>query len=568
MSFSSEFLTLLNVSTEAKVKAFKKSYLRTLLEKIVPGNKKQLVEVYLAAPDFPLAQIGGNTFFINKPYTIVDKGLFIGEIKDNNLNGVGYFIDINGNYYEGYFSNGKYHGNGRIFTIKDEIITGDWKNGICTSGTILKPNKKIYEGEIKDLEAHGIGQEKDSNLTYNGGFFESKKHGKGKIVWNDGSWYEGDFYMGKIEGIGKYHWPNCEYQGSWKANKMHGQGIQTWNDGKVYEGNMYKGLKHGFGILKSKNKTYTGYWKNGKEDGIGAMMEKGETVEGIWRNGIFLAKDLASLQSINKTISPKAINLIGKIVNFSGIKIPRKIRIKCEKILALRETKGKLDWENNEEIFVSENSWKKIGKGYYYGETSVNGSPNGRGIWISLSQIYEGYFTEGDWNGFGRLIYHKNEVYTGHWRKGFKHGFGVLIKHKAQYIGDWEDDTFHGQGVLITDTAVYDGDWNKGLQNGQGILKYTDQRVYKGDFSQGIVEGFGILIYSDGHGYMAKWANGECRKVLKKFRSGNDLEKIYKIYSQNSKNSTEPDITYEETESDKEEQAQIAELKELLIASL
>jgi hypothetical protein len=331
---------------------------------------------------------------------------------------------------------------------------------------------------------------------------------------------------------------------------------------------MYKGLKHGFGILKSTNKTYTGYWKNGKEDGIGAMIEKGETIEGIWRHGKFLAKDLASLQSINNSHSHRVNNFVCKVVSFSDIKIPKKIRLNCEKVLALRETQGKVDWENNGEIFISENSWKKIGKGYYYGETSINGSPNGRGIWISSSQIYEGYFTEGDWSGFGRQIYHKHELYTGHWRKGLRHGFGVLIKRKAHYIGDWEDGIFNGQGVLITDTAVYDGDWDKGLQHGQGVLKYTDQRVYKGDFIQGIVEGFGILIYSDGHGYMAKWANGECQKVLKKFRSENELDKIYKTYSKNSKNHTEPDVDYEETEGDKEEQAQILELKELLKTSL
>ncbi|OMJ93105.1 hypothetical protein SteCoe_4053 [Stentor coeruleus] len=568
MSFSSDFLKPLNISAEAKMRTFKKSYLGMLLEKINPGSKKQLTDIYLAAPDFPLVPLGRNTIFIHKPYAIIDKGLFIGEIKDNNLNGVGYFIDINGNYYEGYFSNGKYHGNGRLFTIKDEIITSDWVNGICTYGTILKFNEKIYEGNIKNLEAHGIGQEKGIDYVYNGSFFESKKHGKGKVVWADGNWYEGEFYMGKIEGIGKYHWAESEYEGSWKADKMHGQGKQVWNDGRVYEGGMHKGLRHGFGIFKSKSKTYTGYWENGKEDGIGTMINNGEIIEGVWNNGRFLAKDLASMQSSNRPTSPIAKKTICNIVNFSNIKIPKKIRFKCEQVLALREVQGQVDWDNNEDIFVSENSWKKIGKGHYYGETSIRGSPNGRGIWISLSQIYEGYFIEGDRNGFGRQINCKNEVYTGHWVKGVKHGFGVFTKPKANYIGDWENDTFHGQGVLITDTTVYDGSWDNGLQHGQGALKYTNQRIYKGDFFQGIVQGIGIIIYPDGHGYMAKWADGECRKVLKKFRSEKDFEKKQANLSQNSKNLTESDINSEETEVDKDEQAQINVLKELLNISI
>lgn len=508
------------------IKKIKNKNFVLLLEKMNHLENTVIIEAYLKAPYFHLEKLGGKAKFVKKPHALLDKSLYIGEAVDNKPNGLGYHIDIDGNYYEGFFENGKFNGKGRLFTAKGQIFTAYWNSGDCQYGTIHNFENKFYEGEIKNFEPHGHGREVAEDYVYNGGFFMSKKHGQGKVDWNDGNWYQGDFYMGKIEGKGKHHWKDSEYEGSWKINKMHGRGIQVWTDGSRYEGHMEQGLKHGYGVYKTSTKIYTGYWKHGKEDGKGKLVENDVTLEGLWLNGKFQTSDTSSFISEDFHDSIKLKNPIIKTMNFSDIKIPKKIITKCASILKIRENFGALHWGIDDKIFISEYHWKKAFSGVYFGETTVNGIPHGRGIWLNSSQIYEGYFTEGERNGFGRLINLCEEVYIGNWIRGIKQGFGVLIKPGAQYSGDWEENNFNGLGILITDELVYEGNWKNNCQHGKGILKYSDKKIYKGDFVDGIVQGDGILVYPDGHGFLARWNDGECEMILKKFRNEIEIEEI------------------------------------------
>ncbi|OMJ94179.1 hypothetical protein SteCoe_2660 [Stentor coeruleus] len=487
------------LSDEIKLKLFEKSYLKILSDLLNPENSDDLKSTHLNAAVFPLTRLGGDREFIRSPLKVTDEGFFIGEILENKPNGLGYYMDTQGNYYEGYFYYGKFHGKGRLFTYKGEVVIGNWNEGDCLYGIINSLDSKIYEGEMENLEPHGLGQEENDDYTYKGNFYRNKKHGKGKLIWRNGNWYEGDFIMGRIEGKGKQHIADYEYEGDFAGNKMDGFGVQTWKDGSRYEGMMKNGYRNGQGIYINNTKTYNGNWKNGKENGKGILEENGIFFEGIWENGTLISNETASsLSSEDTPLSPKALSPRIKAIKFSSIEIPEKFKAKCEFLFNLREQSEKIDWKTNEMIIIKENYWRKYGKGVYYGETGENLKPNGLGIWLSTSQIYEGNFSEGERNGFGRLINRYEEIYTGNWYKGLKQGYGVLIKKNTKYSGEWENNLFHGKGILITESVVYDGEWKYGLQHGKGILNYQDGKIYKGEFVKGVIEGVGVLAYPDG----------------------------------------------------------------------
>lgn len=464
-----------------------------------PQNSDELKSSYISSSNFPQKRLGGNRNFIKNPLKVTDEVLFIGEILEDKPNGLGYYMDVQGNYYERYFYCGKFHGEGRLFTYKGQIVFGNWSEGDCNYGIIQSLGSKTYEGEIENLEPHGQGQEENDDYIYKGSFYRNKKHGKGKLTWRNGNWYEGDFVMGRIEGKGKQHLADYEYEEDFTGNKMDGFGVQTWKDGSHYEGMMKNGLRNGQGIYTNNTKTYNGNWKNGKEDGKGILVESSIAFEGIWQDGILISSEIASsLSSEDSPLSPRMFSPTVKTLKFSNIKIPEKFKTRCEFLLNLRKNCEKIDWKTNEMIIVKEDHWRRCGRGVYYGETGENGQPNGLGIWLSTSQIYEGHFCEGERNGFGRLINKHEEIYTGNWSKGLKQGFGVLIKKNVKYTGEWENNLFHGKGVLITELVVYDGEWKCGLQHGKGMLTYQDGKVYKGEFAEGVIEGVGVLAYPDG----------------------------------------------------------------------
>ena len=531
----------------SKAKAYKKSNLKAFADGMLLSAESSLIEAYLRADSFPLKFLGGERKVLSKPHALPNRALYIGEILESTPNGIGFQLDWQENYYEGYFENGTFSGKGRLFTSKGEIIQGEWADDKISQGTILNYDNKTYEGALEELKPHGIGQETCDDYVYKGNYYKSKKHGIGRIEWNDGTWYEGDFIMGRIEGKGKYHWIDTEYEGYWKANKMHGEGIQTWSDGSKYEGNMSNGLKEGFGIFTSDLRTYKGFWKKGKEDGKGILEENGNMIEGIWINGK-LSNSENALKSRSNTIKTQQLlisspseNPTFKLINYQDINFPENIIEKCNEILSIREKFGKFKWDFKTDLIITANKWKKFGKGLYYGESNTLNSPEGRGIWISITKIYEGYWLNGNHHGYGREINTFNEVYVGNWFNNVKFGFGVLTKRRAKYIGDWESNKFNGTGVLITDDLFYDGNWVNGLQHGKGTLEYSDKKIYIGEFDSGVISGNGTLILPNESRCEALWNNGEIIKRIKKNTQKpaimeDDEDEIQDDYFQESKN--------------------------------
>ena len=152
---------------------------------------------------------------------------------------------------------------------------------------------------------------------------------------------------------------------------------------------------------------------------------------------------------------------------------------------------------------------------YYKGEMHGQ-QPEGRGVMLTTSSIYEGYFSKGFKQGLGRSISIK-KYYTGYWSEDKYSGFGTLVKKSSIYSGEFEFGKESGLGIMKTHDSRYEGKWKLGKQHGQGVLRFNDKWVYKGEFCDGELQGSGTIILKNGKSLTGRWENrgivGKAEKV-------------------------------------------------------
>jgi hypothetical protein len=95
---------------------------------------------------------------------------------------------------------------------------------------------------------------------------------------------------------------------SWKNSKREGKGLMIYANGDVYEGSWQADHKHGYGVLEKKNQDkYHGFWNKGLKEGQGyyyysttGKIYLGEWHEDVPRCGIFTDVDDESLKKVYK----------------------------------------------------------------------------------------------------------------------------------------------------------------------------------------------------------------------------------------------------------------------------
>ncbi|KAK9800236.1 hypothetical protein WJX73_003652 [Symbiochloris irregularis] len=214
----------------------------------------------------------------------------------------------NGDQYDGAWSEGVPHGNGR-YTWKDSsFYDGSWQAGSRSGvGVYVWPTGARYRGEWKDGFMHGVGTLLAPNgAIYQGGWAMDLKHGLGKKVYANGDTYEGLWHNGRFQGPGRYKWANRnEYDGQWHAGRMHGQGTLIWNSGDRYDGEFKAGQEHGLGIFTwADGTTYEGHWQNGHKHGIGLYRPTYEHAE---RRSLALAPSTRPSEAATATADVEAV---------------------------------------------------------------------------------------------------------------------------------------------------------------------------------------------------------------------------------------------------------------------
>ncbi|CAK0749302.1 exported hypothetical protein [uncultured Gammaproteobacteria bacterium] len=125
--------------------------------------------------------------------------------------------------------------------------------------------------------------------------------------------------------------------------------------------------------------------------------------------------------------------------------------------------------------------------GSYTGDT-MNGVPDGRGVWTdNRGNSYEGQFSNGQMEGYGSYTFANGDRYEGELVGGVFQGRGKLVASTGHtYNGEWRENRFHGRGVYVfPDHSRYEGTLQDGKIQGQGTLTLPDGRRFSGPFVNG-----------------------------------------------------------------------------------
>jgi len=151
------------------------------------------------------------------------------------------------------------------------------------------------------------------------------------------------------------------------------------------------------------------------------------------------------------------------------------------------------------------------GRGILYDESGEiifdgffkNGKYEGFGKLYNKKELkYEGFFSNDKYEGKGNLYYNNSKIYEGHFHEGEKHGIGIiLINGKKLRKLFFENGKESSNGILYdNNNEIYSGEILENKpKNGKNITIYNNNgnKEYKGDFLNFEYHGKGILYFDD-----------------------------------------------------------------------
>lgn len=177
---------------------------------------------------------------------------------------------------------------------------GGWKNGLKHGRGILRfrdGSQKIglwvedrFQQEVFEVESEPEAVSYLNGL-YSGDIEDGVPHGWGCFTCDDFS-YDGEWKFGARHGEGTYSTPTEVYRGGWVDNKRHGYGVEESSQSELsrrYEGSWENDLEHGHGTLRIGDMAvYEGGWKDGKKHGHGIEISTLYGIQskyiGEWKN--------------------------------------------------------------------------------------------------------------------------------------------------------------------------------------------------------------------------------------------------------------------------------------------
>ena len=315
-------------------------------------------------------------------------------------------------HYHGYAKDGKPDGLGKMNYANGTSYQGKWKTGLWEGeGLYISGNDSVY-GIWKKGKVCGDVIYRTPELYFEGTFVDNIPVGAGNLVQSDGSYYSGFWLDGKREGNGDMIFPNGDsYTGEWANNEFDGFGVYEYAAAKaVYQGEWSGGLQNGNGYYKCPQFSYNGQWEKGWMDGDGVL---------TFRNG----------DRYKGTVHANIIDGIG--------------------------------------------SYNYANGNWYEGEF-VNGKMNGLGVFqFKNGNRFEGEFYDGKIHGDGTmyLVSNKGTVsITGFWPKdgSFPKEASILFENGDLY-----------EGPLKNGVPTQEGTWISGKERQKRLDKVNNSALHK-----------------------------------------------------------------------------------------
>ena len=218
--------------------------------------------------------------------------------------------------------------------------------------------------------------------------------------------------------------------------------------------------------------------------------------------------------SVIKTIKLKEKNEINdKEIYYHGEFNEKDEKDGIGKMIIINEKKEKIIYHG---IWVK-NQLKK-GIIYYPNNSKYKGEiknflRNGKGIYTSETEEYEGNWSEDKKEGEGFLKFKEGITYKGSFKKDKLHGKGEMKwPNNTYYLGEFSNNLFHGNGYLKgSNENSYKGNFSRGAYNGEGEFKWVKgirAAIYRGNYSWGKKDGRGQLSFDNGNSYIGCWESG------------------------------------------------------------
>jgi hypothetical protein len=160
-------------------------------------------------------------------------------------NGTGKCVFNDGSIYQGETRVDRLEGKGKMIFGKDSktragVYIGEFKNDLIEGKGIYKhSNGDVYEGDFKNDNKEGKGKYKlENGDVCEGDLKNDTMEGKGIMRFANGDVYEGDFKNGVFEGKGKFIYSKDGkgagyiYEGDWKNGNQYGIVIHTFPNGR------------------------------------------------------------------------------------------------------------------------------------------------------------------------------------------------------------------------------------------------------------------------------------------------------------------------------------------------
>lgn len=375
--------------------------------------------------------------------------VYIGTFHESKPNGFLKLYRKGKLYYEGYWKEGTFNGEGTLYKEDGSIKTGDWVEGRLSQTLVdVQLPQGHYHGYTKDGKPDGLGKMNYANGTsYQGKWKTGLWEGEGLYISGNDSVY-GVWEKGKVCGDVIYRTPELYFEGTFVDNVPVGAGNLAQSDGSYYSGFWLDGKREGNGdMIFSNGDSYTGEWTNNEFDGFGVYEYAAAKAvyQGDWSGG---------LQNGNGFYKCPQFSYNGQ----------------WEK--GWMDGDGVLTFSNGDryEGTVHENIIDGIGS-YNYAS----------GNW------YEGEFVNGKMNGLGVFQFKNGNRFEGEFYDGKIYGDGTMYlvgdKGTVSITGFWpKDGSFPKEAsILFENGDLYEGPLKNGVPTQEGTWISGEERQEKLD---------------------------------------------------------------------------------------
>lgn len=390
-----------------------------------------------------------------------DDGKYVGNTIDGLMDGYGVLVKEN-NIYIGNFKNSKPNGFLKWFKNKKLYYEGFWKEGaFYGEGTLYKENGTIKSGEwIKGTLSQTFVDIHSQKGHYKGFAKEGRPDGLGEMDYSNGATYQGHWKDGLWQGEGLYVFNQDSVYGVWDAGKINGDVIYRTNS-FLFEGTFIDNVPVGVGNLTTIDGTYySGLWVDGKRAGLGDMIfANGDEYSGEWKDNQFEGYGEYHYISLHAV--------------FAG------------------------EWENG--LQHGYGQYKSLAFSYQ-GEWD-KGWMDGEGTLVFKNgDRYEGSIHENIIDGIGCYTYSNGNRYEGEFVNGKITGFGVFqFKNGNRFEGEFVNGKIYGDGTMYlvekSDTVAITGFWPiDGTFPKEGSILFANGDLYEGPLKNGAPTNDGIWV--------------------------------------------------------------------------